>query len=111
MQRNLQVNNELQLISKHICIGVCVNLIVKMGAVDNKYGYTLQSNEKKRKWIYAKKPSGKLYNYRQIVGYGLLLFLVIAPFLKINGNPFLMFNIVERKFSIFGNVFFPQDLH
>lgn len=82
-----------------------------MGAVDNKGGYTLPSNEKKRKWIYAKKPSGKLYNYRQIVGYGLLLFLVIAPFLKINGNPFLMFNIVERKFSIFGNVFFPQDLH
>lgn len=82
-----------------------------MGAVDNKDGYTLPSNEKKRKWIYAKKPSGKLYNYRQIVGYGLLLFLVIAPFLKINGNPFLMFNIVERKFSIFGNVFFPQDLH
>lgn len=82
-----------------------------MGAVDNKDGYTLPSNEKKRKWIYAKKPSGKFYNYRQIVGYGLLLFLVIAPFLKINGNPFLMFNIVERKFSIFGNVFFPQDLH
>lgn len=82
-----------------------------MGAVDNKDGYTLPSNEKKRKWIYAKKPSGKLYNYRQIVGYGLLLFLVIAPFLKINGNPFLMFNIIERKFSIFGNVFFPQDLH
>jgi cytochrome c oxidase accessory protein FixG len=23
----------------------------------------------------------------------------------------LMFNIVERKFSIFGNIFFPQDLH
>lgn len=65
----------------------------------------------KRKWIYAKKPSGKLYNYRQWVGYSLLLFLFAAPFVKINGNPFLLFNIIERKFSIFGSLFYPQDFH
>lgn len=67
--------------------------------------------QKKRKWIYAKKPGGQLYNYRQLFGYSLLLFFFIAPFLKINGNPFLMFNILERKFSILGNIFYPQDLH
>ncbi|QQT24525.1 MULTISPECIES: cytochrome c oxidase accessory protein CcoG [Sphingobacterium] len=66
---------------------------------------------KKRNWIYAKKPSGKLYNYRQWFGYSLLLFLFAAPFIKIKGEPFLMFNIIERKFSIFGNLFYPQDLH
>lgn len=71
----------------------------------------LPSKGKKRAWIYAKKPAGKFYNYRQWVGYSLLLFLFGAPFLKIGGNPFLMFNIVERKFSIFGNLFYPQDLH
>lgn len=79
--------------------------------VNNSEGPVLPSNGKKRNWIYAKKPSGQLYNYRQWVGYGLLLFLFIAPFITLNGNPFLMFNIVERKFSIFGNIFFPQDLH
>lgn len=79
--------------------------------VNNNEGPFLPSKEKKRKWIYAKKPSGKLYVYRQWVGYSLLLFLFAAPFIKLNGNPFLMFNIVERKFSIFGNMFFPQDLH
>ncbi|NGM74566.1 cytochrome c oxidase accessory protein CcoG [Sphingobacterium sp. SGL-16] len=79
--------------------------------VNNNEGPVLPSKGKKRNWIYAKKPSGKLYNYRQWVGYGLLLFLFLAPFIKLNGNPFLMFNIVERKFSIFGNMFFPQDLH
>lgn len=79
--------------------------------VNNSEGPVLPSKGKKRNWIYAKKPSGQLYNYRQWVGYGLLLFLFIAPFIKLNGNPFLMFNIVERKFSIFGNIFFPQDLH
>lgn len=79
--------------------------------MNNNEGPVLPSKDKKRNWIYAKKPSGKLYVYRQWVGYGLLLFLLIAPFIKLNGNPFLMFNIVERKFSIFGNMFFPQDLH
>ncbi len=82
-----------------------------MGAVVNDNNPVLPSKEKKRTWIYAKKPSGKFYNYRQWVGYGLLLFLFLVPFIRINGNPFMMFNIVERKFSIFGNIFYPQDLH
>ncbi len=67
--------------------------------------------KEKRKWIYAKKPKGQYYNYRQWVGYPLLLFLFAAPFIKINGHPFLMFNILERKFSIFGTLFYPQDLY
>lgn len=79
--------------------------------VNNTEGPVLPSKGKKRKWIYAKKPAGQFYTYRQWVGYSLLMFLFIAPFIKLNGNPFLMFNIVERKFSIFGNMFFPQDLH
>lgn len=65
----------------------------------------------KRQWIYAKKPSGQFFNYRQWVGYFLLIFLFVAPFIKIKGEPFLMFNIIERKFVIFGSVFWPQDLH
>ncbi|WP_028296935.1 cytochrome c oxidase accessory protein CcoG [Olivibacter sitiensis] len=65
----------------------------------------------KRKWVYAKKPKGTLYNYRQVVGYLLLAFFFIAPFIKIGGEPLLMINIIERKFSIFGNVFTPQDFH
>jgi len=77
-----------------------------METVINENGPVLPSKGKKRTWIYAKKPSGKFFNLRQVVGYSLLLFLFIAPFLKIGGNPFLMFNIVERKFSIFGTLFY-----
>lgn len=82
-----------------------------MGTVVDGKSVGAKPKKEKREWIYAKKPSGKLYNYRQWVGYSLLLFLFAAPFIKINGNPFLMFNIIERKFSIFGSVFYPQDLH
>ncbi len=65
----------------------------------------------KRAWIYPKKPSGKLYEYRKYVSYVLLLFLVVSPFIKINGNQFLMFNVLERRFNIFSFPFWPQDFH
>lgn len=77
----------------------------------NNNGPVLPSKGKQRNWIYAKKPVGKFYTARQYVGYSLLFFLFAAPFIKINGNPLAMFNVVERKFSLFGNMFFPQDLH
>ena len=69
-------------------------------------------NEKgKRSWVFPKKPSGKFYKYRGYVSYFLLLFLFSAPFIKINGNQFLLFNVLERRFNIFGFPFWPQDFH
>ncbi|MCR1023564.1 cytochrome c oxidase accessory protein CcoG [Cellulophaga baltica] len=65
----------------------------------------------KRAWVFPKKPSGKFYQYRKYVSYFLLAFLVASPFVKINGNQFLMFNVLERRFNIFGFPFWPQDFH
>lgn len=67
--------------------------------------------EGKRQWIFPKKPKGKFYNYRKLVSYTLLLFLLIAPFVKIQGNQFLLFNILERRFNIFSLPFWPQDFY
>lgn len=69
------------------------------------------SEEGKRVWIYPKKPSGRYYDYRKIVSYVLLTILVVSPFIKINGNQFLMFNVLERRFNIFGFPFWPQDFY
>ncbi|HGE5774965.1 cytochrome c oxidase accessory protein CcoG [Flavobacterium psychrophilum] len=64
-----------------------------------------------RKFIFPKKPSGKLYEYRKWVSYFLLIILVANPFLKVNGNQFMMFNVLERRFNIFGFPFWPQDFY
>ena len=64
-----------------------------------------------RKFIFPKKPSGKLYEYRKWVSYFLLIILVANPFVKINGNQFMMFNVLERRFNIFGFPFWPQDFY
>lgn len=65
----------------------------------------------KRKFIFPKKPSGKWYEYRKIVSYVLLVFLAAAPFVKINGNQFLLFNVIDRRFNFFGLPFWPQDFY
>jgi cytochrome c oxidase accessory protein FixG len=64
-----------------------------------------------RLWIYPKKPKGKYYNARTLVSVALLAILFSGPFIKINGEPLLMLNILERKFVIFGQIFWPQDFH
>lgn len=69
------------------------------------------NTEGKRSWVFPKKPSGRFYKYRSYVSYFLLIFLFAAPFIKINGNQFLLFNVLERKFNIFGFPFWPQDFY
>jgi cytochrome c oxidase accessory protein FixG len=68
-------------------------------------------NEGKRVWVFPKMPKGKLYNYRRIVAYTLLLFFYLAPHLKINGSPLIFLNFLQRKFVFFGDTFYPQDFH
>lgn len=64
----------------------------------------------KRNWIYPSKPKGRYHSRRVWVALGLVAFLVIAPFIKMNGYPLFMLNLVERRFILFGVPFWPQDL-
>lgn len=63
----------------------------------------------KRVWIFPKKPSGKLHTYRIAVTITLLTLFFAGPFIKIAGQPLLLLNLFERRFVIFGQVFWPQD--
>jgi len=62
-----------------------------------------------RKWVYAKKPAGKWYRWRTIFAWFVLLFFVAAPFIRINNNPLVLLDIANRKFIIFGAIFWAQD--
>lgn len=65
----------------------------------------------KRIWVYPKKPEGRFYNRRTIFSWILLALLFTMPFIRIKGEQFLLFNVLEGKFVLFGIVFTPQDLH
>jgi polyferredoxin len=67
------------------------------------------SKEGKRNFIYPKKPKGKFYNKRTFFSIFYLIVFFTLPFIKVHGEPLMMFNILERKFIIFGMIFWPQD--
>ena len=69
------------------------------------------TKEGKRDFIYPKKPKGRFYRYRTFFSVVLLVILLAAPFIKISGHPFMLFNILERKFILFGLAFGPHDFY
>jgi cytochrome c oxidase accessory protein FixG len=65
----------------------------------------------KRIWIYPKKPKGRFTNYRNLATIVFLALFIGMPFIKVNGEQFMLFNVLERKFVLFGILFTPQDFH
>lgn len=65
----------------------------------------------KRKWVYAKQPKGKWYTRRTIFAWFCILFLIFAPIIKINGNPFMLLDVAHRRFFLFGQLIWAQDTY
>ncbi|HEV7331278.1 MAG TPA: cytochrome c oxidase accessory protein CcoG [Flavisolibacter sp.] len=63
----------------------------------------------KRNFLFPKKPKGKLYNLRTMATVLYLAVFFTLPFIKVNGEPLFLFNVMERKFIFFGQIFWPQD--
>ena len=63
----------------------------------------------KRNYIFPKKPKGKFYNLRTLTSIIYLVVFFILPFIKVDEEPLFLFNVLERKFIFFGQVFWPQD--
>ncbi len=63
----------------------------------------------KRNWFFPQKPTGKWHTRRVWFTIFQLTVMFGLPFLKVNGQPLFLFNILERKFIIFGIFIGPQD--
>jgi len=64
----------------------------------------------RRKWMYPRKVSGRFFRWRTWFSWLLLAIMFAGPFITIHGNPLLLLNIVERKFVVLGQIFWPQDM-
>lgn len=73
-------------------------------------GLLVAKEDEKRKWIYPLIRKGKLYKWRSWISYAYLILFFTGPFLRINGQPLLMLNFMDRQFVILGQVFWPQDI-
>src|SRR5688572_9448347 len=65
----------------------------------------------RRRWIYARQPSGRFYRARTLVAIVLLGFLCSAPFVRVNGLPLVLLDVINRRFVLFGLLFWPQDFY
>jgi cytochrome c oxidase accessory protein FixG len=64
----------------------------------------------RRRWIYPRKVDGKFFRWRTWFSWLLIFIMFAGPFVTINGNPLLLMNIVDRKFVVLGQIFWPQDM-
>lgn len=64
-----------------------------------------------RNWLYVLKPHGRYYNYRNILTVFYLIVFFGMPFIKVNGMPFMLLNVLEGKFILFSKIFWPQDFY
>lgn len=62
-----------------------------------------------RRWMFVAKPDGFFYKRREILSLVYLAIFFGLPFIKVNGMPLLMFNVVEGKFILFSKIFWPND--
>ncbi len=62
-----------------------------------------------RKWVFATQPFGRFYNYRTWLSILYVVVFFTLPFIKVDGHPLFLFNVPERKFILFGFIFWPQD--
>lgn len=69
------------------------------------------SNNGERKWMYPLIRKGDYYKWRSWLSYFYLILFFSGPFIRINGQPLLLLNIIDRHFVIIGQVFWPQDIY
>ncbi len=64
-----------------------------------------------RIWVYPRRPKGSFHRARILVTIILLAVMAAIPFVKLNGHPWVLLDIMNRKFILFGYIFWPQDFH
>lgn len=62
-----------------------------------------------RVWVFPTKPKGKYYDLRTWFTWIYLAVFFTLPFIKYNGEPLFLFNVSEKKFILFGAIFWAQD--
>lgn len=64
----------------------------------------------RRKWVYARQQKGRYYTARTLLSIVLVAFFVLSPFVKVGGHQFMLLNLLDRSFVLFGMPFWPQDM-
>lgn len=62
-----------------------------------------------RKWVHVASVAGRFQHYHRAVAVVLFAFLLIVPWIRINGLPLFLQDMVNRRAFVFGWIFTPRD--
>jgi cytochrome c oxidase accessory protein FixG len=63
----------------------------------------------RRRWLSPKLSKGTHWNRRRIVAYALIAIFTFTPFIRVNGHPAVLLDVVHRRFHLFGTTLLPTD--
>lgn len=62
-----------------------------------------------RHWIHPRVSIGRFWHARRVVAFALIALFAALPYIRINGQPAMLLDIVHRRFEFFGTTFLPTD--
>ncbi|MBL0927781.1 MAG: cytochrome c oxidase accessory protein CcoG [Phycisphaerales bacterium] len=62
-----------------------------------------------RRWLRPRLSPGRFLLRRRITAWALIALFTALPYIAVNGRPAMLFDIVNRRFHLFGHTFFPTD--
>jgi cytochrome c oxidase accessory protein FixG len=63
-----------------------------------------------RKWVYPAPIRGLFMRWRKVLGYFVIAVFFVVPWIRIGGMQAILIQIPERRFILFGHIFWPQDV-
>jgi cytochrome c oxidase accessory protein FixG len=62
-----------------------------------------------RRWLRPRLSRGRFLHRRRAVAWGLIALFALLPHARVGGAPAVLLDVVHRRFTLFGAVFYPTD--
>ncbi|HLB37401.1 MAG TPA: 4Fe-4S binding protein, partial [Gemmatimonadales bacterium] len=62
-----------------------------------------------RRWLRPKLSRGRFFRRRRGLAWVLIALFALIPYLRLNGKPLILLDVVRRQFTMFGTTFLPTD--
>ena len=72
-------------------------------------GLSTLEKDGSRRWLFPKLSPGRFLTYRKWVAWILIAFYALVPYVKVNGKPLILLDLMHREFTILGYTFLPTD--